>query len=116
MPVAVLPALLICASPVAIDGDTLRCARFGLVRLIGIDAPELPGHCRQGRVCTPGDGFASKDALVRLVKGRRVTCRTRGRDVYGRILARCDASGTDLSCAMVARGQAVRRYSKIDCP
>lgn len=115
MPAAVLPALLICASPVVVDGDTLRC-RGELVRLIGIDAPELPGHCRRGRVCTNGDGFASKAALARLIEGRRVTCRTHGRDVYGRILARCDASGTDLSCAQVARGQAVLRYSRIGCP
>lgn len=28
----------------AIDGDTLRCSEIGRVRLLGIDAPEMPGH------------------------------------------------------------------------
>lgn len=104
-----------CASPAAVDGDTLRCAGIGLVRLIGIDAPELPGHCRPGRVCTPGDGDAARRALARLVRRGAVTCATEGRDHYGRVLARCEAGGRDLSCAMMAGGWAVARYARIFC-
>jgi endonuclease YncB( thermonuclease family) len=89
---------------------------FGPVRLIGIDAPEMPGHCRAGRVCTPGDGAAARDVLAQLIgPHERLHCRGEGRDAYGRLLARCRAGGRDLSCAMIARGQAVARYRAIDC-
>lgn len=43
-----------CVSPTVVDGDTLRCGSTR-IRLSSIDAPELPGHCRPGRECTPGD-------------------------------------------------------------
>ena len=89
---------------------------MGPVRLLGIDAPELPGHCRRERVCTAGDGWASKRALAVLIAGRVVVCRIEGRDAYGRLLARCSAGGADLSCAMVAGGLAAYRYSVIRCP
>ena len=49
----------------AIDGDTLRCGSIR-IRLLGIDAAELPGHCRIGRHCAPGDPFAQQAALRRL--------------------------------------------------
>jgi len=110
-----LAALFLCLSPVAVDGDTLRCAGVGLVRLIGIDAPELPGHCRPGRVCVAGDGRASRAGLAAMIAGRRVVCRGSGFDRYGRTLARCDAGGRDLSCAMMAERLAVARYSRVRC-
>lgn len=44
------------------DGDTIRC-NGERVRLLGIDAPELPGHCRSGRDCAPGDRYASTAGL-----------------------------------------------------
>lgn len=109
-----LSALFLCLAPAAVDGDTLRCEGVGLVRLIGIDAPELPGHCRPGRVCTPGDPRASRASLARLVRAP-VTCEAAGRDGYGRVLARCSTPAGDLSCAMIAAGQAVARYSPIRC-
>lgn len=123
-----ITAFFLCLSPVAVDGDTLRCAGVGLVRLVGIDAPELPGHCRAGRVCTPGDGWASKRALAALVARGVVWCEDQGRDAYGRVLGRCHqvsgpnanrsdrVRGRDLSCAMIESGQAVARYSRIRCP
>ncbi len=110
-----IAALFLCLAPVAVDGDTLRCGGE-LVRLIGIDAPELPGHCRKGRVCTPGDGWQSKRAMAGLVARGAVRCHAVARDAYGRVLARCEAGGLDLSCAMIERGQAVARYSRISCP
>jgi endonuclease YncB( thermonuclease family) len=36
------------------DGDTIRC-NGERIRLLGIDTPELPGHCRKGRDCVSGD-------------------------------------------------------------
>lgn len=113
--ITLISAAIICAAPSAVDGDTLRCRNLGPVRLLAIDAPELPGHCRQGRVCTEGDGPASRAALARSIAARRVVCTPAGRDGYGRILARCSAGGRDLSCAQVEAGFAVERYGRLRC-
>lgn len=110
------PPAIICESPRAVDGDTLRCANLPVsVRLLGIDAPELPGHCRRGRVCTPGDGWASQRALAALLARGPVWVSAAGHDRYGRILARVSGAGGDASCAMMASGAAVPRYGWIVC-
>lgn len=103
-----------CASPYAVDGDTLRCGKRR-VRLQGIDAPELPGHCRQGRSCTPGDPVASTESLRRLVAGKVLQCAQTDIDSYGRTVARCKAGDLDLSCAQIKAGHAVHRYGAIWC-
>ena len=100
------------ASPfcLAIDGDTLVC-RVGLervhLRLNGIDAPELPGHCRKGRHCAPGDPFASKAHLAELANGRRVHWLDLGTDKYGRTIAEAKAGRVDLQCAQLKGGFAI---------
>jgi len=96
-----------CAVAYVNDGDTLRCQDGTRVRLSGIDAPELPGHCQRGRDCAPGDPFAAKRALESLVIGQAIRCLADGRS-YNRVTAWCFAGGTDLSCAMVATGRAVK--------
>jgi endonuclease YncB( thermonuclease family) len=104
-----------CTDPRVVDGDTLRCGATR-IRLQGIDAPELPGHCARGRACTPGDPFASTDNLRALVSGVAMVCRQTDTDRYGRTVARCSVRGRDLSCAQIAGGFAVRRYAPISCP
>lgn len=104
-----------CSDPYVVDGDTLRCGRTR-IRLQGIDAPELPGHCARGRACTPGDPFASTDNLRALVEGARMVCRQTDTDRYGRTVARCSVRGRDLSCAQISGGFAVHRYVPISCP
>jgi endonuclease YncB( thermonuclease family) len=104
----------ICSNPVVVDGDTLRCGERR-VRLAGIDAPELPGHCRVGRQCVPGDPFASRENLSRLTRGGAVTCRQTDIDGYGRTVARCSAGNVDLSCAQLNDGAALPRYGAISC-
>ncbi|MGD9665589.1 MAG: thermonuclease family protein [Novosphingobium sp.] len=103
-----------CNAPQVIDGDTLRCGNLR-VRLDGIDAPEMPGHCRPGRKCTPGDPFASTESLRTLIGGKTLNCRKTDIDHYGRTVARCAAGEVDLSCAQIDAGQAVRRYGWIWC-
>lgn len=103
-----------CTSVKVTDGDTLRCDDKR-VRLTGIDAPELPGHCRAGRDCTPGDPYASTGNLQRLVGSGPVHCVQTDMDVYGRIVARCSAGEIDLSCRQIEDGHAVRRYAPISC-
>ena len=103
-----------CSSPTVVDGDTLRCGTTR-VRLQGIDAPEMPGHCRQGRECTPGDPYASADNLRRLVSGGTMSCRQTDTDHYGRVVAICEVGGNNLSCEQVRSGNAVRRYAPLSC-
>ena len=112
-----LPPAIVCERPWVSDGDTLSCRNLpARVRLLGIDAPELAGHCNPGRRCTPGNGEASKRVLITLVRSGPVVVKPQGYDRHDRILARVSVNRVDLSCEMVARGAAVRRYAPIDCP
>lgn len=88
----------------AIDGDTIKCGTER-IRLLGIDAPEMPGHCRRGRVCVEGDPYASKDALAAMLKGTVRIDRV-GYDHYGRTLALVEAGGRDVICAQLRDGKA----------
>lgn len=97
---------------VAVDGDTLSCLslsgqRRTHIRLSGIDAPEMPGHCHAPRVCAPGDPLASKANLAGLIAGKTVKWRSLGRDKYGRTIALPSADGVDLSCAQLTGGFAI---------
>jgi endonuclease YncB( thermonuclease family) len=103
-----------CPEPRVTDGDTLRCGPVR-VRLASIDAPEMPGHCRRGRTCTPGDPFASTDHLRVLVEGRSLTCRQTDTDHYGRVIALCFNGREDLSCSQVRSGHAIIRYGNLTC-
>lgn len=103
-----------CASVDVLDGDTFDCGATR-VRLQGIDAPELEGHCRPGRECAPGDPYASTENLRHLVNWNTVQCRQTDTDVYGRAVARCTAGKTDLSCAQIEGGYAIHRYARIFC-
>ena len=109
--------LFICAQALAIDGDTLKCAflndgRAVNVRLAGIDAPELPGHCRRGRDCAPGDPYVSKRVLQILADAGTVECEQvdanpsrRGfqdLDPWRRPVARCAVDGKDLGDALLS--------------
>ncbi|MFP4519329.1 MAG: thermonuclease family protein [Oceanicaulis sp.] len=102
-----------CTAVRVIDGDTLDCAGVR-IRLTGIDAPELPGHCREGRRCVDGDPYAARTALQRFA-AQGLTCTPDGADSYGRTLARCEADGRDAACALLAAGHAERRYGRISC-
>ncbi|WP_439534836.1 thermonuclease family protein, partial [Polymorphobacter sp.] len=105
-----------CERPTHHDGDAIRCAGMEQsMRLYGVDAPEMPGSCRPGRKCTPGDPYAARDHLRALTDGRTVVCDEKDIDSYGRPVVRCTADGADLGCAMVAAGHAVERYGRLDC-
>lgn len=105
-----------CLDPTHHDGDAIRCDGMGkAMRLHGIDAPEMPGACRTGRACTPGDPYASRDYLASLTRGRDVRCEIVDVDHYGRRVVDCTADGANLGCAMIAGGHAVERYGSPDC-
>ena len=87
------------------DGDTIRCGSER-IRLLGIDAPELAGHCRTGRACAPGSGPASKRSLGTMMTGP-ITLDRVAQDPYGRTLAIVHAGGVNLSCRQLERRQAI---------
>lgn len=88
-----------------VDGDTMRCGAER-IRLLGIDAPELSGHCARGRVCAPGNPYASRKSLE---AGRVAPLRiTRvGTDRYGRTLALVAGKYGDLSCWQLTHKAAI---------
>lgn len=88
------------------DGDTLRCGDQR-IRLLGIDAPELPGHCRAGRDCVAGDPFAASAALASLIEVASLEVTILGQDHYGRHLAMVYADGENVACKLIADGHAI---------
>ncbi len=87
------------------DGDTLKCGGER-IRLLGIDAPELPGHCREGRECAPGDPYAASRNLITAIQGIMSIERV-GTDRYGRTLAIVYAGSQSLSCIQLQAGLAI---------
>jgi micrococcal nuclease len=108
----ILPFLISIIQPisscVAIDGDTLRCTEIGRVRLLGIDAPEMPGHCRKGRICAPGNPQKSKANLARLIRPG-VTIAPVTRDRYGRTVALVYAGSRNVACEQLKARHAIYR-------
>lgn len=92
----------------ATDGDTIRCGRER-IRLLAIDAPELPGHCRPGRICAPGDPRAARASLSATLASGPIRVTPIARDRYGRTLAMVSAAGRNLSCSQLARRHAIYR-------
>ena len=88
------------------DGDTIRCGAER-IRLLGIDAPELPGHCRRGRVCAPGNPSTSRASLASAMAIGSLSILRVGTDRYGRTLALVRSGHRDLSCWQLTRGQAI---------
>ena len=93
------------------DGDTVTVLQFRRelrVRLTEIDAPEL------------GQPFGkrSKASLSDLCFGKTAQLDIRGRDRYGRTLARLKCNGLNANAEQVRRGYAwvYTRYADVDSP
>ena len=87
------------------DGDSITLGSQR-IRMRGIDAPEYSQIChRDGAdyAC----GRLARQALVRLIAGKPVSCTGWQRDRYGRLLGDCKAGGMDLNRALVEAGWAV---------
>jgi endonuclease YncB( thermonuclease family) len=74
----------------AIDGDTIDHGGER-IRLLRIDAPEMPTSPRNSRRahCPAGDPHAAKAALQRALDSGEVRCEGERQDRYGRRLAEC---------------------------
>lgn len=103
-----------CSNPYVFDGDTFECAGQR-VRLSSIDAPEMAGHCKPGRKCTPGDPVAAKNHLRKLTRGQ-IECKVLKTDHYNRLVAQCFNGAGNIECDMVRNGHAVQRYGRLSCP
>lgn len=106
------PQQMLAAGCSASDGDTLRCPGLPRIRLLGVDAAELPGHCAPGRDCAPGDPYAHRAALQDFVKAGPLRIDPVTTDRYGRIVAVVsNARGQNASCrALHAGARYVRRW------
>lgn len=95
----------------AVDGDSLT-QNGAMIRLWGIDAPELHQVCMKGN--TPYEcGQQAKGYLISLIRAGNVECQTVDTDKYGRLVSRCAVNGQDLGTSMVLAGWAIdyKRYS-----
>lgn len=83
------------------DGDTIVVAGVP-IRLNGVDAPELGTRA----------GNSARAFMVRLTRGKTVTCRLNGDRTYDRWVGICFAEGQDIAAALIANGYALdcRRY------
>jgi endonuclease YncB( thermonuclease family) len=95
-----------------VDGETIGLGER-IVRLDGVAAPSRGDACRTASGSEFDCGSAAAAALMRLVSGRAVACRIVGQDGFGRGLGQCDASGVDLSRALVGGGFAVATDSAL---
>jgi endonuclease YncB( thermonuclease family) len=87
------------------DGDSITLGGKR-IRLLGIDAPELTQICSIAGSDYPC-GRRAREALVRAIDGRPVTCAGGRRDRYDRLLASCKAGGAELNRMQVEAGWAV---------
>jgi endonuclease YncB( thermonuclease family) len=90
---------------VVTDGDTLVLNGQRL-RLEGVDAPESAQTCERSGVPWPCGADATL-ALRLFLHGKVLRCEDRGRDRFGRILARCWVGDQDLGAWLVREGWAV---------
>lgn len=106
---ALLLSSAVMAEPVigrasVVDGDTLEIAGQR-IRLLSIDAPESAQYCQlPDRTWRCGQQAALW--LDAWIDGRTVTCKAKGRDRYGRVLAHCTVAGQSMNAALVRAGWA----------
>jgi endonuclease YncB( thermonuclease family) len=106
-----LPALakrLSYRSIFVIDGDTIRLSNGERVRLLGIDAPEMPSRAKCAREASRA--YAARDRLRELIlHASELEMRPGGdqdRDVYGRQLRFLIIDGRDAGQTLMSEGLA----------
>ena len=95
------------------DSDTFAIGE-SVIRLEGMDAPELAQRCDGGPRQLRNCGEIASDTIGGRIRGRQVACTLTDLDQYDRVIAKCMHTGEELSACMVTPGQAMafRRYSE----
>lgn len=84
-----------------VDGNTMLL-EDKTYRLWAIDAPDPEQSCAHNWRA----GQEAAMALARMIDGKTIECREKGRDREGRTVAQCTADGADLGASMVRAGMA----------
>ena len=87
----------------ALTGDTIKLDGR-IVRLSGIEAPDLQQLCTQGASKRWKCGEAAQSALERLARGKTVRCIVASTEPSGRALATCTVDGRDLAAEVLKAG------------
>jgi endonuclease YncB( thermonuclease family) len=93
-----------------LDGDTIQIGTTR-IRLYGIDAFEAEQRCTNSEEESYTCGGEATRTLSELVADEEVSCVSKGKDAFSRVLAVCRATSVDLSAAMARSGHALA-YTK----
>jgi endonuclease YncB( thermonuclease family) len=88
--------------PTITDADTVVIGGK-LIRLLGIDSPESDQRCHYKNSEFVKCGIDARDALIKQFGGKEWTCRTTGKETYGRALATCFVGQEDVNRWMARR-------------
>lgn len=89
----------------ALDGDRLQMGET-VVRLWGIDAPELEQSCVRAGAFWPC-GRKAYDHLAAFLDGQIVTCRVMPESLPSRTVGKCAVHGLDVAAELATRGFAM---------
>jgi endonuclease YncB( thermonuclease family) len=87
------------------DGGTIEASGI-VIALDGIEAKAADARCKDKTGRAWACGARSRVALMRLIRGRAVTCHVPISGKQAPLKARCTVGGTDLSTWMVSQGWA----------
>jgi endonuclease YncB( thermonuclease family) len=90
----------------ATDGDSFSLGRTE-IRLHGIDAPEYRQTCKDASGKMHPCGKMARDELSKLIRGRKIVCKTIEWDRYGRQVSVCKDGDLDINREMVRLGWAM---------
>ena len=95
-----------------VDGDTIRVS-VQVVRLFGVDAPEVKQTCQTSEGLHWACGAWVSDVLRNAFDGQEAFCVEVEQDRYGRSVARCEVAGVDLGGRRIIKklAFAYRKYS-----
>lgn len=97
----------------AVDGDTLTIDDQ-VIRLFGVDAPELKQTCLSKKGKTQYCGDLSRQMLETIIRSISVKCMPKGQDPDGAMVAVCYGGPFDINEQMVGSGWALPNRDETD--
>ena len=97
------------------DGDTIKDKNSKIkIRLHGIDAPEAKQTCKNYNGKSYPCGYKSTSFLKSIINKKKVKCKIKDKDRYGRLIAVCFSGEININAKMVIEGWAIayKYYSK----